>query len=209
MKRLAVILGVCAALVTTGSTVHAQHPRDKASAATPCCAITAINVTTAVVAAADPEGKRFQFQVRDAALLRSLKVGQKVYADFGTGKVRIHAQEPCCSIIQSAGAGQRALSGSARGDGSFTRTDGAAGAAADANFGSAATSAAPCCGITGVNATTGVVTARELKSGRVFRFQVKDAGLLKSVRVGQQVYADFTTNKVRIHGAEPCCAIIQ
>lgn len=208
MKRRALILGVCAVLLGS-SAGHAQTLRDKTKGIEPCCSITAINSATAIVTATDPAGKSFQFKVADRALFGSLKVGQKVFADFGTAKVQIRWGEPCCNIIPSTGAGQLKSSVSAGARGNFTHADGTSGAAADANFGGAAASAAPCCGITNINAAAGVVTARDLKSGRVFRFQVNDAALLKSMRVGQQVYADFTNNKVRIHGAQPCCAIIQ
>jgi hypothetical protein len=66
---------------------------------------------------------------------------------------------------------------------------------------------APCCGITGVDAS-GVVTARENASGRSFQFRVADKTLLESLHVGQAIDADFTKQKVSIANAAPCCNIV-
>ncbi len=48
-------------------------------------------------------GKTFQFQVNDSALMKSLRVGQKTYADFGTQKVSVDGATPCCGIVSAAG----------------------------------------------------------------------------------------------------------
>ncbi|MGH7508215.1 MAG: hypothetical protein ACREMZ_01940 [Gemmatimonadales bacterium] len=66
----------------------------------------------------------------------------------------------------------------------------------------------PCCGISAVNSTTGVVTATETATGRVFQFNVTDRALLGTLTRGQKVWADFGTGRVRIHGADPCCPIV-
>ena len=68
----------------------------------------------------------------------------------------------------------------------------------------------PCCSITSIN-TNGRVTARELAGKRVFQFQVTDQAVLQSLRVGQQIHADFTAMKVSVRpdGISPCCAIVQ
>lgn len=68
----------------------------------------------------------------------------------------------------------------------------------------------PCCGITSINAN-GRVTARELAGKRVFQFQVTNQAVLRSLRVGQQVHADFTTMKVSVQpdGGDSCCTIVQ
>ena len=47
-------------------------------------------------------GKTFQFKVGDRALLKGLKVGQKVAADFGSGEVSVDGLDPCCNIVQPA-----------------------------------------------------------------------------------------------------------
>jgi len=68
----------------------------------------------------------------------------------------------------------------------------------------------PCCAITSINAN-GRVTAKQLAGKRVFQFQVTDQTILRSLRVGQQVHADFTAMKVSVQpdGADPCCFIVQ
>ena len=67
----------------------------------------------------------------------------------------------------------------------------------------------PCCGITSINAN-GRVTAKQLAGKRVFQFQVTDQAVLRSLRVGQQVHADFTAMKVSVQpdGGDPCCSIV-
>lgn len=75
--------------------------------------------------------------------------------------------------------------------------------------------AEPCCGIVSIDARTGLVTAREITKpaepvGRTFQFEVKDKTLLKGLKVGQAVYADFTGMKVSLKPASetPCCNIV-
>lgn len=65
----------------------------------------------------------------------------------------------------------------------------------------------PCCNITAIDARSGIVTAREIGSKRTFQFEVKNAALLRSLKVGQPISADFGTRKVSINYAEPCCNI--
>ena len=168
----------CFFIATLFSTVMASTPAaaqvrapTKASDEEPCCSITAIDVSSGIVTAKDKSARSFQFAVSNPALLRTLKVGQKVFADFSSGKVRVHGIDPCCNIV--AGVQEES-----------------------------------CCSITALNLGTAVVTARENSTGRVFRFEVKDAALLKSLRLNQSIHANFGTSKVRIYGLEPCCAII-
>jgi hypothetical protein len=69
--------------------------------------------------------------------------------------------------------------------------------------------ATPCCGIVNIG-TAGVVTARETATGRTFEFQVADRRLLATLKIGQSVYADFTTMQVSVQpdGVAPCCGIV-
>jgi Cu/Ag efflux protein CusF len=172
------MLGTVISVLILSSAAQAQV-RAKSSDSEPCCAIVSVDAAKGVAAARDKAGKIFQFSVKDAALLKSLRVGQAVFADYTTGKVRIHGSEPCCAIISTAPV-----------------------ATPDVK------PAEPCCGLTAIDAATGIVTAKELATGRVFRFEVKNAALLHSLKVGQKVFADFGSSKVRIHGAQPCCNII-
>lgn len=65
----------------------------------------------------------------------------------------------------------------------------------------------PCCGITAIDTRTGIVTAREIGSKRTFQFEVKNAALLRSLKVGQPISVDFGTRKVSVDSAAPCCNI--
>jgi len=67
--------------------------------------------------------------------------------------------------------------------------------------------AAPCCSITGIDQKTGIVTARETATGRVFTFTVTNAKMRGSLRVGQGVYANFAKMQVSLDGIVTCCAI--
>jgi hypothetical protein len=55
-----------------------------------------------VTAVETATGRQFQFRVTDRSLLSSLKVGQKVQADFGARTVRINSGAPCCEIVSTA-----------------------------------------------------------------------------------------------------------
>ncbi|HXM96143.1 MAG TPA: GH25 family lysozyme [Candidatus Dormibacteraeota bacterium] len=115
MKRsLKIAFGTAIAItiLIMGQPLYAQNPRptqvpnrQALAAPTPqtaCCTITAIDTSTGVVTAKEnATGKIFQFKVTDAALLRSLKVGQGVYANFSMKQVSLDGSTVCCSIISS------------------------------------------------------------------------------------------------------------
>jgi len=159
----------------------------------PCCDITKIDTRSGVVSAVVKQsGQPFEFRVTDANLLKSLKIGQGVYANFTTHQVSVNGIAPCCSITQAPAAGATSL-----------------GAATGAGKGAGQVNPAqPCCSITGVDAQTGIIAAKENATGRIFSFNVGDANLLRSFRVGQGVYANFATHQVSVNGIQPCCTII-
>ena len=66
----------------------------------------------------------------------------------------------------------------------------------------------PCCAITSIDGETGIVTARVTVTGRMLAFKVTDAALLRSLRIGQTIIADFPAKRVSIKPAETCCAIV-
>ena len=71
-------------------------------AATPCCAVTAINLKTGLVTAKNSTtGKTLQFSV-DKAAISKVKVGDKVSVDSMSGKVTVHGAEPVNGIIRPA-----------------------------------------------------------------------------------------------------------
>jgi hypothetical protein len=182
--KVHLLLSVASALLAAAGNADAQSQTKSSSTRSntdsePCCAITSIDVAKSLVTARSKAGQIIQFEVKDATLMKSLRVSQGIWM-HPSGKVAIKYADPCCNVIGPA-------EGAAKAD---------------------VTPVEPCCNITALNLATGIVTAREGATGRTFRFEVKDAALLKSLKVGQAVFADFGSSKVRIHGVEPCCGII-
>jgi chitobiase/beta-hexosaminidase-like protein len=64
------------------------------------------------------------------------------------------------------------------------------------------------CSVTAIDARTGVVSAKVNASGAPFQFMVTNAKLLAVLRLGQGVYANFTTGQVSLDGKVMCCKII-
>ena len=172
----------------------AYAPRTRAQKGVPCCTITKIDARSGVVTAVVKQsGEPFEFRVTDANLLKSLKIGQGVYANFATHQVSVNGKTPCCDIISLAPA---------TGATSLPAAPPAGNVAGQVN------PASPCCGITAINTQTGIVTAKENATGRIFTFKVTDASLLKSLQLGQGVYANFATRQVSLDGKTACCTIV-
>jgi hypothetical protein len=70
-----------------------------------------------------------------------------------------------------------------------------------------ALAATACCKVTDI-ATTGQVTALEINGTRTIAFQVTDAALLRSLKPGAPVYANFDTRQVSLDGKKACCKIV-
>lgn len=66
--------------------------------------------------------------------------------------------------------------------------------------------AAPCCTVTAINASTGLVTGRVTATGQTFTFTASGS-VLSALKVGQGVYANFTSNQVSINGTSACCSV--
>src|SRR5690348_4841684 len=189
-----------------------------------CCVIKAINAATGIVSAADKtSGRTFQFSVKDQDLLNSLRVGQSVNANFNSKQVTIYGASPCCAITSLGSVSKVApvdgsVSKVAPVDGSVSKVapvDGSVSKAAPidgsvskvAPVDGSVSKVAPVDGIvTGIDAS-GLVSAKVPATGQMFQFQVNDASMLNSLRLGQSVSADFTANQVTIYGGTPCCEI--
>jgi hypothetical protein len=68
----------------------------------PCCTITTVDSATSIVTARETaSGYTFKFKVTDRKLLLSLKLGEKIWADFSKKTVRLRKSDatPCCAII--------------------------------------------------------------------------------------------------------------
>lgn len=72
--------------------------------AQPCCSIVNIADSGLVTAKDTATGKTFQFQAKDQGLMTSLRIGQKIHADFATQQVSVDGAAPCCAIVSSANA---------------------------------------------------------------------------------------------------------
>ncbi len=66
----------------------------------------------------------------------------------------------------------------------------------------------PCCSIVSIDSVNGIVTARDLRTGETFKFEVDSRSLLKTMRVGQKVWKDAGTRKVSVMDGELCCTVI-
>lgn len=170
--RLAVYICGCMALFLVAVSLLAEGAR----AVEPCCSIAAIDAKAGIVTAKDnTTGKVFKFRVQDAALLRSLKVGQNVYADHKTGKVSMDGVQPCCAIVQPVAKG-----------------------AAKPKY------QEPCCGVAAIDVKTGVVQVRQRVTGRVIKVQLSDRSFLEGLKVGQAVdLVNIANNRVKLHVAGP------
>lgn len=71
-----------------------------------------------------------------------------------------------------------------------------------------AAQALACCSITGIERSTGVVSAKVTATNQAFQFKMNDARALASVRTGQAVYANFRTGTVSLDGRTVCCTIV-
>lgn len=72
-------------------------------------------------------------------------------------------------------------------------------------------SAPACCSIVRIDADKLTITARETATGFTFRFALRERRLLTELKIGQPVWADFSTKTVRLKAASasPCCAILE
>ena len=76
--------------------------RREPTAASPCCGVVKIDAAARIVTArVTATGYTFRFEVKDRRLLSSIKVADKVWADFAAKTVKLRATDiaPCCGII--------------------------------------------------------------------------------------------------------------
>lgn len=68
--------------------------------------------------------------------------------------------------------------------------------------------AAACCQVTEI-AADGQVTAAERNGTRLFQFRVGNPGMLRGLRVGSPVFANFDNGQVSLDGRRACCRILR
>jgi Cu/Ag efflux protein CusF len=165
----------------------------------PCCAVTAVDVRTGTVTAVETAtGRTFEFHVTNTKLLATLHAGSPVYANFSAKQVSLDGKTQCCAITKIT------LAPALAGAGAVTPVAPPASAAPRV----APAPGPPCCAITAIDSATGVVTAKENASGKLFQFKVADAALLKTLQAGQGIYANFGARKVSVDGSASCCTIV-
>ena len=64
----------------------------------------------------------------------------------------------------------------------------------------------PCCEITAINKTTGILTAREKSGRRTIEIRATPAQL-QNLRVGQDIFANLETKQASLDGKTLCCAL--
>ena len=77
--------------------------RGQSEPASPCCGIVRIDLVSSVITARDlATGYTFRVEVKSKKLLSSLKVGDKVWANFAVKRVRLGAtgDSLCCPILE-------------------------------------------------------------------------------------------------------------
>lgn len=67
-----------------------------------------------------------------------------------------------------------------------------------------------CCAIVRIDSSQSIVTARELGTGFTFSFEVRTRRLLRTLKIGSPVWADFTGRTVRLKATDVrgCCEIV-
>jgi len=158
----------------------------RAQAGTPCCGIISINLTTGVVTAqVNVTGQQFEFKLSNPAQLKTLKVGQAVYANLTTGQVSLDGQHIVGKVISISSA---------------PASKGVGTTPAQQGLGAATNPAAPCCGIIGIDNSSGVVTAKVNATGQQFQFKLSNPAQLGMLNVGQAIYANLAAKQVSLNG---------
>ncbi len=173
-----------------------------ARAIEPCCGITAINTKTGIVTArVNSTGQTFQFAVKNAATLSSLKIGQGIYANLSAKQASLDGRTASFAIVNAS-----PVDGARVTVNPLQPIDGARATVNPLQpIDGAKAAAVPCCNIVSIGAN-GFVTARETATGRTLQFKAAPS-VLNTLKVGQAVFANFGTRQVSVNGIGPCCGI--
>jgi hypothetical protein len=172
-----------------------------AMADTPCCKITDIDTKKGIVSAREATtGRQFKFSLTNPILVRRIKVGQGVQADFAAGKVTVVGVDGRYPIIDAAPPAAAGAKGP---------PVAAQGSLPEKNTRSKTAANKICCTITAVDPRSGVVSARDNATGRNFTFTTDNKTLIKELKPGQEVYAHFASKQVSLDGRSACCHITE
>jgi hypothetical protein len=150
----------------------------------PAASVTSIDARTGVVTAkVNASGQPFQFTLSNAAQVKTLRIGQAVYANFAAKQVSLDGQHVAGQIISVGPASKAAGAASAQSVPSLGKTPPAA-----------------CCVIAALANEAGVVTGKVNATGAQFQFTLSDAAALRSLQIGEPVYANFNGHQVSLDG---------
>jgi hypothetical protein len=193
------LMGLMLGVICFAAAPHAR-------AASPCCGITSVDKKTGVVTAREnATGRVFTFKATGATLA-TLKPGQAVYANFGAKQVSINGEAPCCGILSIAaapvGVGQTVAKPKLATD---SAAIGQLGTGGQVTLG-------PCCTVTELTAPNYVTAQSTTGTYFVFTLNSLPGTALLSVqpitmKVGQKLYANFSTNQVSLDGSSPTGSI--
>ena len=198
-----VVLALAAASLPAAAQVKPKAPPQKPTSPEACCRITSIDrvgpIDAIVTAKVNSSGQTFQFKVSNAALLNSLKVGQGIFANFKTQQVSLDGKDVVGSIV-GVGAAPNNARGAAPAPHPGTSQGAAGGTAPPRAMMPAGGTPAACCGITSIDATKNVASAKENSTGRTFQFKANNPATMASLKVGESIYANFPKMQVSLDG---------
>ncbi|HEV2340859.1 MAG TPA: hypothetical protein VGS15_03555 [Candidatus Acidoferrales bacterium] len=208
----------------------AAKPQSVAKLPAPSSRVTSIDSSTGVVTAVvNSTGQTFQFRVTDPAQLKSLAVGQGVFANLKTSQVSFDGKTPAGTIIALGpvdGAkplgpvdGAKPLGpvdvakpagpvDGARPLGSVDVAKPAGPVDGAKPLGPVDGLKTPAAQIAQIDSATGIVTARETSTGRTIQFRLADSSALKTVAPGQGVYVNYKAGQISLDGKTPAGTII-
>jgi len=166
----------------------------------PCCTITAINYQASfqawiASAKANNSTQTFEFAApvhwtEAGTSTPAAQVGQSVWANLTTGQVSLDGKTPCCQIIAEG-----------------ISSSGPGGKPTALGVKNPVVTSPACCEITAINQQAKTASAKVKASGQTFQIAVASPMLFQSLRVGQAIWANFTTGEVSLDGRRACCAI--
>lgn len=106
IERAIAAIGVAALWLMAPTAARGHSPPEE-----PCCSVVRLDLASSIVTARDlATGYTFRVEVRSKKLLSTIKVGDKVWANYTVKRVRLSAtgDSLCCPILEtSAPAAQR------------------------------------------------------------------------------------------------------
>ncbi|HEV7838422.1 MAG TPA: hypothetical protein VGO75_10190, partial [Gemmatimonadaceae bacterium] len=153
-------------------------------------------------------GSTFQFKVNSATPPGQLTAGHAVYVNFRSGQVSTDGRKVCCQIVTDA------ATSSPKASSSEAITTVAAGIAAP---GPVRDDNPACCVVTAMDLVSGVISARDPKTGYTFKFTVMrgmfssndSSRIVRNLTIGDSIWADLRGKGVKVDASKLCCVIVE